>query len=98
MAIIYNPNLHHNYINDVPEPIVTKFLIKKGIVTDESKCHALYKIGGVSQLGFAKIKRITRYDFLKIFTRYIFVNVLIKVILTINKTGGTINTSKDLVD
>jgi len=36
IAVIYNPNLHYSFINDVPEPIVTKFLIKKGVVMDEN--------------------------------------------------------------
>jgi len=32
MAEEYNPNIHHSFVRDIPLPIVTKFLVKKGVV------------------------------------------------------------------
>jgi len=57
----------------------------------------LFKVTNVFTAGFSKIKRISRSDFMKIFTRFMFVNALIKVTETINETGGNPNTSKHLV-
>lgn len=49
MAILFNPNLHHTFINDIPTKIVTQFLIKKGVADDRQQCSALYKATYVNE-------------------------------------------------
>lgn len=85
MAIIFNPNLHHTFINDIPIKIVTEFLIKKGVVNDKEQCLGLYRATYVNtgQLSMSK------QDFIKIFTRFMFISSLIKVANIIDKTGGS---------
>ena len=43
------------------------------------------------------MKFISRSEFLKIFTRFMFVNALVKVTEIINKSGGTASTRPELV-
>ena len=42
MAEIYNSNIHHSFVRDIPTSIVTKFLVEKGVVQDEFNANMLY--------------------------------------------------------
>jgi len=57
----------------------------------------LYKITNINKEGFQKMKFLSRSEFLKIFTRFMFVNALVKVTEIIDKTGGTAATKQELV-
>ena len=69
--------------------LVTKFLIKKGLVHTENEAEHLYKITNVTAEGLHKLKKVTREDFYKIFVRFIFIHALINVTKQIDKSGGT---------
>lgn len=90
MAVIYDPNLHHSFINDIPIKIVKKFLIDRGVAASNEHCLSLFKVANVS----SKQTSISRPDFHKIFTRFMFVNALVKVADFID-TGGRTNKPKD---
>lgn len=85
----HNDEADPDFINVLPVELVTKFLIKKGIVMTENHAHHLYKISNIVTEDFKMLKQIIREDFTKMFIRVIFIHALIKVIQQIDKTGGT---------
>jgi hypothetical protein len=75
----HNEDTDPKFINDAPVGLVTKFLIKKGLVHTENEAEHLYKITNVTAEGLHKLKKVTREDFYKIFVRFIFIHALINV-------------------
>ena len=70
MAFVFNPNLHSNFIRDIPAQIITNFLVEKNIVKDEYNANQLYAydIGRVIR----KKELISYDDFMKIFAKRMF--------------------------
>ena len=85
----HNEDTDPKFINEAPVDLVTKFLIKKGLVHTENEAEHLYKITNVAAEGLHKLKKVTREDFYKIFVRFIFIHALINVTKQIDKSGGT---------
>lgn len=97
MAIQFDKNIHHTFINDIPEEIVTSFLIQKDVVQNKEKAMQLYKVTHVNMQGHNFIKSISKNDFMKMFCRYMFVDALIKVTHEIDQTGSVnIKTGENL--
>lgn len=63
----------------IPEQVVTKFLVKKGIVMDRNQALRLYKVTYVCHRVGSSLRAVSKADFTKMFYRYIFVDALIKV-------------------
>lgn len=80
MAKEYNDEADPNFVNVLPVSLVTKFLIKKGIVMTENHALYLYRISNITTEDFKMLKKIIREDFNKMFVRVIFIHALIKVI------------------
>lgn len=60
MTVEHNSELHPNFVVEVPVDIVVRFLLKKGVVTNESRVYMLFKVTNVTSGGHQKIKKITR--------------------------------------
>jgi len=77
MAEEYNPNIHHSFVRDIPLPIVTKFLVKKGVVQDEHNANMLYKHDiGDSMVHGANLK-MSWDDFMLIVSKRMFRDALL---------------------
>ena len=92
LAQSYNPDIHYSFITDLPVSLVTDFLICKQIVPNNTEAFRLYKTDiREYELQGSRYKRMAFEDFMNIFNKRMFVDALMRVILKIENTGGTIN-------
>jgi hypothetical protein len=102
MAEIYNSNIHHSFVRDIPTSIVTQFLVDKGVVQDEFNAQRLYSHdlgeGGVGQ-GCCKTDHVLENnqflktsmsweEFMQIFSKRMFRDALLQITKQINKIGA----------
>ena len=86
LANEWKPDIHHRFVRDVPISIVSKFLIKKGIVPDEYNALQLY----IDDLGEDIVHKnvICRDDFMQIFSKRMFRDALLQVTKKIDLVGS----------
>ena len=84
MAHQYNPAILPIYVNDLPLKILQAFLIKKGIVNDTHNSNLLFasdlrEFGNALKKGY-KVTTLSKDEFLRIFSKRVFVKTLLGLI------------------
>lgn len=92
MAHQYNPKIHPSYVNDLPLKILQAFLIKKGIVNDTHNSNLLFasdlrEFGAALKKGY-KVTTLSKDEFLRIFSKRVFVKTLLGLINQIEQGSG----------
>ena len=92
MAHEHNPKIHSSYVNDLPLKIIQAFLIKKGIVNDTHNSNLLFardlrEFGVALKKGY-KITALSKDEFLRIFSKRVFVKTLLGLISQIEQGSG----------
>lgn len=88
LAKVHKPDIHFSFVNDLPLDLVSKFMVKKGIVPHTTGALRMFKQEiRECQIQVSLYKRVNYEDFMNIFNKRMFVDALMRVIKKIQQTG-----------